>query len=153
MKRADRIFAVIGLGLSLWLYLESRRFHYMLEFTPGPGFFPFWAGLVLAILSCWLLVDTFRRKPGREDTTQILPKAHALYRVGFICLMLFGVKVLMPLLGFPLTVCLFVSVLLFTLERYGPVKSLGYGLAYAAVAWTVFEFFMEMGLPKGVLGI
>jgi hypothetical protein len=153
MRRADRIFGVIGLALSLWLYLESRRFDYMLEFTPGPGFFPFWAGLVLAILSCWLLVDTFRRKPGQDGAMKILPRRHALYRVGSICLMLVGVAMFMPLLGFSLTVCLFVSVILFSLERYSIAKSIGYGIAYAAVAWTIFEHFMEMGLPKGFLGM
>jgi hypothetical protein len=153
MRRADRIFGVIGLGLSLWLYLESRRFDYMLEFTPGPGFFPFWTAVVLAFLSSWLLLTTGRRRPSPDDAMTILPKRHALYRVGFICLMLAGVTTLMPLLGFSLTICLFVSVILVALERYSIAKGLGYGIAYAAVAWTIFEHLMEMGLPKGFLGI
>ena len=153
MKKADRIFGVIGLGLSLWFYLESTKFHYMTEFTPGPGFFPFWVGVILAILSCWLLFDTFRRKPSEADAMRILPEKHALYRVTFIFLMLFGVRMLMPYLGFPVTVCLFVAGILFSLERYGIVKSIGYGIAYAAVTWVIFEHFMEMGFPKGFLGI
>ncbi len=153
MKRADRIFGVIGLGFSLWLYLESKKFDYLTEFTPGPGFLPFWVGVVLAILSCYLLFDTIRRKPNEQDTMKILPKKHALYRVGFIFLMLFGVKMAMPLLGFPITICLFVSVILFSLERYSIFKSIGYGIAYAAVTWTIFQHFMEMGFPKGFLGI
>jgi putative tricarboxylic transport membrane protein len=153
MRRADTIFGLIGLGLSLWLYLESTRFNYMLEFTPGPGFFPFWTAVVLAILSCWLLVDTARREPSADDTKKLLPPRRALYRVAFICLMLLGVTVLMPLLGFPLTVSLFVAAILFSLERYSLLKSAGYGAAYAAVAWTIFQHFMEMGLPKGFLGM
>lgn len=153
MRKADRIFGVIGLGLSLWFYLESTRFNYMTGFTPGPGFFPFWVGVILAFFSCWLLLDTFRRKLSKEDTMKILPAKHALYRVGFIFLMLFGVKTLMPFLGFPLTVCLFVAVLLFSLERYSFFKSIGYGIAYAVVAWVIFGHYMEMAFPKGFLGI
>ena len=153
MRKADRIFAVIGLGLSLWFYLESRKFNYMTEFTPGPGFLPFWVGTILAILSCWLLYDTFRRDPSEEDGRSILPARHALYRVGFIFLMLFGVLIVMPLLGFPLTVCLFVAAILKLLERYSIPKSIGYGVAYATVTWVIFEYFMQMGFPKGFLGI
>lgn len=153
MKNADRIFGVIGLGLSLWSYLESTKFNYRSEFTPGPGFFPFWVGVILAVFSCWLLIDTFRRQSRGEDKIKILPEKHSLYRVGFIFLMLFGVKTLMPFLGFPLTICLFVAGILFSLERCGLVKSIGYGVAYAAVTWVIFEHFMEMGFPKGFLGI
>ncbi|OIP94368.1 MAG: hypothetical protein CO013_06965 [Syntrophobacterales bacterium CG_4_8_14_3_um_filter_58_8] len=153
MRKADRIFGVIGLGLSLWCYLESRQFHYMTDFTPGPGFMPFWVGVILAILSCYLLYDTFRRKPGTEDDMKILPHKHALYRVGFIFLMLFGVLMIMPLLGFPITVCLFVAAILLILERYSIIKSIGYGVAYAAVTWLIFEYLLNMSLPKGFLGI
>lgn len=153
MRKADRIFGVIGLGLSLWCYLESRQFHYLTDFTPGPGFLPFWVGVILAILSCYLLYDTFRRKPSKEDETSILPARRALYRVGFIFLTLFGVLIIMPLLGFPITVCLFVAVILLSLERYSIPKSIGYGVAYAAVTWLIFEYFLKMDLPKGFLGI
>lgn len=153
MKKADRIFGVIGLGFSLWFYLESKKFDYLTEFTPGPGFLPYWVGVVLAILSCWLLFDTFWRKQSKEDVTRILPKKHALYRVGFIFLMLFGVRMLMPFLGFPITICLFAAVILFSLERYSFLKSIGYGIAYASVTWIIFEHYMKMGFPKGFLGI
>lgn len=153
MRKADRIFGVIGLGLSLWCYLESRKFHYMTDFTPGPGFMPFWVGVVLAILSSYLLYDTFRRKPSKGDETTILPTRRALYRVGFIFLMLFGILIIMPLLGFPITVFLFVAVILLSLERYNIPKSIGYGIAYAAVTWLIFEYFLKMGFPKGFMGI
>ena len=153
MRKADRIFGVIGLGLSLWCYLESRQFRYLTDFTPGPGFMPFWVGVILAILSGYLLYDTFRRKPSKEDETAVLPARHALKRVGFIFLTLFGILIVMPLLGFPITVFLFVAVILLILERYSILKSISYGVAYAAVTWLVFEYLLKMGFPKGVLGI
>lgn len=153
MRKADRIFGVIGLSLALWCYLESTKFNYMTEFTPGPGFLPFWVGVILAILSCWLLFDTFRRKPSEEDEKSVLPARHALYRVGFIFLMLFILRMVMPFLGFPITVCLFVSAILKFLEQYSIPKSIGYGVAYAAVTWVIFEYFMQMGFPIGFLGI
>ena len=153
MRKADRIFGVIGLGLSLWCYLESTRLTYMAEFTPGPGFMPFWVGVVLAILSCFLLFDTFKRKPTEKDDKSVLPAKHALIRVGIIILMLFGVKFSMNILGFPVTLVVFTTAILSILERYSIIKSVGYGIAYSAVTWFIFEYILTMGFPKGFLGI
>jgi putative tricarboxylic transport membrane protein len=153
MKKADRIYGVIGLGLALWSYLESTRLQYMTEFTPGPGFFPFWVGVVLALLSIYLIIDTYIRKPSEKDNKKILPPKHMLYRVGFIMLMLVIVRYTMSFLGFPLTLALFAAVILLILEHYSVLKSLCLGIAYAGVTWFIFEYMLSMGFPKGFLGI
>lgn len=153
MRKADRIYGVIGLGLALWSYLESTRLQYMTEFTPGPGFFPFWVGVVLALLSIYLIIDTYIRKPSEKDNKKLLPEKHMLYRVGFIMLMLVIVRYTMNILGFPLTLTLFAAALLLILEHYSILKSFGYGIAYAGVTWFIFEYMLSMGLPKGFLGI
>jgi putative tricarboxylic transport membrane protein len=153
MKKADRIFGIIGLGLALWSYLESTRLKYMTEFTPGPGFFPFWVGVALAFLSVYLIIDSYVRKPGKKDDKKILPEKHMLYRVGAIMLMLVVVRYTMNLLGFPLTLALFTTVILLLLEHYSILKSVGYGIAYAGVTWFIFEYILSMGFPKGFLGI
>jgi putative Mn2+ efflux pump MntP len=153
VRQADRVFGGIGLGLSLWCYLESTRFHYMAQFTPGPGFMPFWVGIVLALLSCYLIFDSFKRERNTQDDKRLLPERHALTRVGIIMLLLFAVRFSMNVLGFPLTLALFTAVILTVLEKYGPLKSVGYGIAYAAVTWFIFEYILTMGFPKGFLGL
>jgi putative tricarboxylic transport membrane protein len=153
MRNADRIFGVIGLGLSVWCYLESTRLNYMTEFTPGPGFMPFWVAVVLAVLSCYLIIDSYLRRPGKKDNAKILPGRQALLRVGAIMLMLFGVRFAMNLLGFPLTLFVFTTAILLLLEHYSFVKSVGYGIAYAAVTWFIFQYMLSMGFPKGFAGI
>jgi len=153
MKKADRIYGVIGLGLALWSYLESTRLQYMTEFTPGPGFFPFWVGVVLALLSIYLIIDTYIRKPGEKDNKKILPEKHMLYRVAFIMLMLVIVRYAMSFLGFPLTLTLFAAAILLILEHYSILKSVCLGIAYAGVTWFIFEYMLSMGFPKGFFGI
>jgi putative tricarboxylic transport membrane protein len=152
MRKADRVFGLVGLGLSLWCYLESTRFTYMERFTPGPGFMPFWVGVTLAILSCYLIYDSFKREASKQNDKSILPEKHALTRVGTIVLMLVGVKFSMNFLGFPLTLVVFTAAILLILERYSILKSVGYGIAYAAVTWFVFQYILSMGFPKGFLG-
>ena len=153
MKRADRIFGVIGLGLALWAYLESKRFHYRSEFTPGPGFFPFWVAVSLALLSLYLIYSTFKREPSRQDEKKILPQQHALVRVATILLLLAVATGVMKFLGFPLTLAVFTTAILVILEHYSILKSIAYAVAYAAVTWFIFEYLMTMGFPKGFLGI
>ncbi len=153
MKKADRIFGIIGLGLALWCYLESARLDYRTEFTPGPGFLPFWLGVALAVLSCYLIADSFLRKPGPKDDAKLLPPKHALLRVGGIMALLLGVRVLMDTLGFPLTLFVFTTAIFFLLERYSIVKSAALGVAYSGVTWFIFQYSLSMGFPKGFVGI
>ena len=74
MKKADRIFAIISLGLSGWLILESFKYDYMTTYTPGPGFHPFWLGICLGLLSLFLMFDTFRRKDTEGEKKSYLPE-------------------------------------------------------------------------------
>jgi hypothetical protein len=110
-------------------------------------------GVTLAILSCYLIYDSFRREPSKQDEKKILPEKHALARVATIFLLLFGVRFFMSFLGFPLTLAVFTAAILLILERYSILKSVGYAIAYAAVTWFIFEYILSMGFPKGFLGI
>ena len=73
MKKADRIFAIISLGLSAWLIQESFKYDYMTTYTPGPGFHPFWLGICLGVLSLFLIFDTVRREDTEEEKKSYLP--------------------------------------------------------------------------------
>lgn len=153
MKKGDRVLAIICLGLSTWLILESLQFDYLSEFGPGPGFEPFWLGIILAILSIALLINTFVRQAGKEDHKPRLPGLTALGRVGLIMLYLAGMALALNTFGFVLTIFLFVALILFTLEKISILKSLFYGMMFSGSVYLVFGYWMEINFPKGFLGI
>lgn len=153
MKRGDRVFAVIGLGLSLWLILESLKFDYKTTYTPGPGFHPFWLGVCLGVLSLLLLFNTFTRKGRKEDIETRLPKKKSLLRVGLILLLTAGFALSMTRLGFVLTVTVFVFLILFVLERYTLIKSIFYSIIMSGAVLLVFRYWLNVDLPKGLLGL
>lgn len=153
MKKGDRIFALIGLGLSLWMILESLRFQYMTTYTPGPGFHPFWLGIVLGGLSLFLLFNAFLRKGDKKDQESRLPAKKSLLRVGLILLLTAGFALSMTTLGFVLTVALFVFVILFVLERYTLFKSILYGIIMSGAVLLIFRYWLDVELPKGWLGL
>ena len=153
MKKGDRIFAVIGLGLSLWMILESLKYDYLTTYTPGPGFHPFWLGICLALLSLILLFNTFLRKKSKEDKKSRLPGKKSLLRVGLILLFTAGFALFMTRLGFVLTVAVFVFLILFVLERYSLLKSLLYGILMSGAVLLIFRVWLDVDIPKGWLGL
>ncbi|MEW6673668.1 MAG: tripartite tricarboxylate transporter TctB family protein [Thermodesulfobacteriota bacterium] len=153
MKKGDRVFAIICMGLSLWLIIESLQFDYLSEFGPGPGFEPFWLGILLAILSIALFINTFLRRTKEDDEKAQLPGIKALGRIGLIMLITAGFALCLNTLGFLITVFLFVSLILFTLEDVGILKSMFYGIMFSGSVFLIFSYWMEINFPKGFLGI
>jgi len=153
MKKGDRVFSIFGMGLSLWLILESLQFDYLSEFGPGPGFEPFWLGVFLSILSISLFVNTFRRQAGKEYEKPRLPRWKSLGRVGLILLIIAGFALSFNTLGLVLTVFLFVALILFTLEGVGIPKSIFYGIMFSGFVFLIFSYWMDITFPKGFLGI
>jgi hypothetical protein len=153
MKKGNLVFSIGCLGISLWLILESFKFNYIVKYTPGPGFFPFWLGLILSVFSIALLIETLTKKRGNYlKEPDCLPGKQSLYRVGEITLFTAGFSLLMTSLGFVLSVTLFVSGLLFFMEKIPFVRSVITGLMMSACVYLIFEYWMEIGLPAGFLG-
>jgi hypothetical protein len=153
MKRADRVFAFIGLGLSCWLILESLKFDYMTAYTPGPGFHPFWLGVCLGLLSLALMVNTFRRRGGLKSEEKRLPEGKSLLRVGLILMFTAGFALSMTTLGFIPTVLLFVFLVLFVLENYTLFKSILYSCIMSGTVFLIFRYWLNVDLPRGWLGL
>ncbi len=153
MRKGDRTFAVICLGLSCWLVLESLQFDFFSKFGPGPGFEPFWLGVILAVLSIFLFIDTIRRKGVKDDDKPVLPGWKAIGRLAFIMVLLAVFALVVDSLGFVLTVFFFVAILLFSLESVSIPKSLFYGVMFSLFIFLVFRYWLEVDLPKGFLGL
>jgi uncharacterized membrane protein YfcA len=153
MRRGDRVLGFICLALSLWLILESTKYDYVTRFTPGPGFLPFWLGILLGLLSLYLILDTFRRKKTQEEEKSRLPGKKVLLRVGLIIFFVAAFAFFMNSLGFVVTVFLSVALILLVLEGYGILKSLSYGIFFSFSIFLIFRYWLEVDLPKGFLGL
>lgn len=153
MRKGDRIFGLICLGLSFWLILEASRYDYRTEFTPGPGFAPLWLGVIMGLFSLYLIVNSYRRKGKKDDEKRILPERKSLRRIGLILLLLAGYVVLFMSLGFLLSTCALVILLLYLLESYSLFRSFFYGILFSGFAFLIFQYWMEVELPRGWLGL
>ncbi len=141
------VFCLFAIWQSLLLSLTDRL-------GPGPGFFPFWLGLIGALLAAALLITTFREAADPSDAeTRILPHGEGGKRWLFIVLLLAAVTLVMDFVGFRLSMLVFNAVLVIGLgeRRWLPIvlfSVLGsFGVYYVFTTW------LDVLLPTGRLGI
>jgi hypothetical protein len=60
LKLADRLFAVFLLLTGLYVSFVSARYGLYLNGVPGPGLFPFGAGMMMALLAATLIIRNIR---------------------------------------------------------------------------------------------
>ena len=127
---------VAGQGLALKLGSLSR---------PGPGFFPFWGGVVLGMLSVVLIARSFRRvAAGRR----IRPESwKPLVVVGAVLAYL----LLLEPLGFVAVTFLFL-LLLFRIERRGWAFSAVSAAIGTLASYGLFQVWLKTQLPTGPFG-
>ena len=137
---AVAIFAVVQ-GFALKLGALNR---------PGPGFFPFWGGVVLGVLSLALLVGSWtkRARPAPAAPAPVLLES---WKLLVVIGALLAYVVLLEWLGFVIVTVLFL-VLLFRLERRGWTFSVVSAFLGGAASYALFQLWLKTQLPVGPFG-
>lgn len=121
---------------------------------PGPGFFPFWGGVLLALLALILLVKSFQvggseRRIGRPKGAT--PPTGDPRRLLVVAGALLGYIGLLETLGFVIVTFVFLLLLL-RLERRGWVFSAVAAVAGASSSYALFQLWLRTQLPRGPFG-
>jgi putative tricarboxylic transport membrane protein len=126
--------------------LRSHQMEYMAPTGPGPGFFPFWLGALLAVLSIiWLLQSSMGPKepveegfiPSREGTVRVLSVVAALAIFSWV----------VELFGFQLTMLVFLAMLLTTLGRQNLMTTAAVAIGGSFGVYYIFTQWLEVSLP------
>jgi len=148
MRLADRIGGVFLLALALYVFREAWAWEYSADGVPGPGFAPFWIGLLIGIAAVVVLIRSWR-SPLSGPLVENLP---GLRRSAGFLLGMVGASFLIPILGMSLTLGLFVlaSVPFLGARNWWQVV-LAAVLVAAGVPF-LFEYLLLVPLPVGPLG-
>jgi hypothetical protein len=151
MSRVNYLVWGVLVALGAFIVHESLgHSYYGSDFGPGPGFFSFWLGILLIVLSLIQIVMTYRR-PAEPLPDGFIPSREGVKRILSIMGALAASLLLMNYLGFSLTMMGFCIFLLRRLGRQSWWLTLilsaaaGFGTAYLFTLLQVF-------LPKGFLG-
>ncbi len=153
MKKCDQwsgLFLLLVAALICW---GSLKMPYGSLHKPGPGFYPFWLGLLLAGMSLGLIVEATLTLTAGKEIREIV-KADVRWRNVFlvlIALVLYGA--LLDYIGFLIGTLLLMILLLRYVEPQPWTTVIGWALGGALGAYAIFEMWMKLRLPKGILGI
>jgi hypothetical protein len=149
MKK-DIFSSLFWLLFSIYFTIESYSLGIGEWSRPGPGYFPFGAGLLFGVFSLSVFVKTLRRVPPDEIFIQSSERFHWQNMV----LILFGMlaySLLLKRIGFVL--CTFLLVILFirviAKERWS--KSIMTALIVAVTFHLLFNILLNAQLPSGIL--
>jgi putative tricarboxylic transport membrane protein len=146
------VWVLLGIGIcaaSMQLRLGDFR-------TPGAGFLPFLAGLLLGIFGLILMLSTLlSQEKVQEGEAEGRDRAERRWRrfatPAVTVVILFGYIVLLEPLGFLLTtfICLLSLFKLSEPERW--MRPLFLACSVAVLSYLVFSVWLQCQLPKGLL--
>jgi putative tricarboxylic transport membrane protein len=151
MKKYHIIPTLFWVGLSLFVMTFSRRLGIRGFHNPGPGLAPFVLGLLLLLISLYVLIDSLLRK-GREDETPGEGRGRTDYgKIGLVLVALFAYAFLLERLGFLITTWIFLF-LLFRSMGNRWITTLVASTSTVLATYLVFTFF-GVRFPPGILGL
>lgn len=150
MQKLDRFTSLFWIVLSLVIAIHSYRLGVGSVREPGPGFIFFYTALFIGLMAIVLLLDSWTTNVEEEGAgvfknvrwlkvilpfTYILVYAFTLEKAGFI-----------------LSTFLLIFFFLKTIEAKGWLIALFVGIAASLGTYAMFELWLHVRLPKGVLG-
>jgi putative tricarboxylic transport membrane protein len=147
MWLADLIGGVVALLLGSSVILFSLQLQYKSEFGPGPGFLPLWIGFVITGCSIALIVKVLRKHEGREDFFKPSTKMGVLVIIEIIIAFL-----LSYLVGYSIALGLFVGATMRTMGKHRWITCALTSVATAVCIYFIFGRWLDIPLPKGLVG-
>lgn len=152
MKRTKAIAASAGMlfwiAVGLLACYGATRLGVGSITDPGAGFIFFWSGLVLIILSLLVFADAVRSS---EDTVRQIPEIN-WPKITLVLFSLLLYAFFLERLGFVLTTFVLMSFLLGCIQGAGWFRSFGIAGAAALTTYAMFELWLKIRLPKGIVG-
>jgi putative tricarboxylic transport membrane protein len=149
MRKAYLIANLVWIALAVAVCVESVRLKVGSLRAPGPAFLPFFAAVLLGILSLISLIQTWREK---EESGAGVWSGTPLVKIGLLVGVLFLYTAVLKVLGFLLATFL---LLLFLFRVVEPLRWKTILLVTAVTMGGIYLLFgvlIESSLPKGFLG-
>jgi len=151
MKRTYQVTGVVLMLMAAFLVRESLMLRYYTPLGPGPGFFPLWLSVLLAVLAVAMFVQATFGKP-EAMPADFYPDRKGYLRIGAVLGALVGVILLLGPLGFRLVTLAFYLFLLIALGRQNLLVTVIIALAGSFGVYYVFVHWLATPLPIGLLG-
>lgn len=144
--QAETIFNIILMLLSLYILIGSVQLGFGTMKEPDAGFFPFLGGLVILISNATVLFQKVR-----ENERIFKEKPGVKIFLSIIFIFVFWI-VVMPSLGYVIVSFVAAFSLFKLMKLEGWIKPLILSVAIALFIYLLFDYWLYIDLPRGILG-
>lgn len=153
MKRKEAISGIVLLSFSIAISYQASRYPFGTVSKVGPGFVPFYLGIVLAVLSIIILIKTIFKSKEEGSPAEDASVKRKFARVFLVFFSMVAYAFLIDKLGFPITTFLFTLALFKFIESYGWFSSTLGALGTSLGNYLIFDLWLQCQFPKGFWGI
>ena len=144
----DGISALVLLVLSVLICFGTlANLSYGNYHRPGPGFLPFWTGVLIGLMSLGLLVKSIWQGGGLGG--KFFQRSFRKPLFALLALIAYGL--LFVILGYFICNFLFMIFIILLMEKKKWYVALGSGLITALAFYVVFSVWLQVPLPRGFL--
>jgi hypothetical protein len=146
-SRLESVFVFVLLVLGLAISVISWGYGFGSLKQPGPGLYPFFIGMAIAVFSLFILIAELRSGTSKPPLDQAGARTLALMTLTF-CLWI----VAMPVLGYVVVTLLATYAFCKIMKLEGWRKPLAVSAGTALFIYALFDVWLYVDLPRGLLG-
>jgi len=155
MIRRDMWSGIFLFFIGLFLTLESCRLSVWSPNGPDEGFFPFFIGFLIMGLSLWIVIRSALIKQTRDgnrtsERVQAIGTS-SLFKVSSYGILLLLYGTLLERVGFLITTCFFLVIILKFVERQSWKITFLAGPISTAISYLIFVYCLGVALPRGIM--
>jgi putative tricarboxylic transport membrane protein len=148
LKKGDVISGAVLAALGVYIITQARAWDYYTLDGPGPGFFPFWYGVVMVVLSLLLIANAART--GDEGDSKVDWPATGRAMTVWLA---FALSVaLMNFVGFLISFALLAFFLVAVVFRQRVLTAAVVAVTSALAFHLIFPVALSVSLPTGPFG-
>jgi putative tricarboxylic transport membrane protein len=146
VRRIYQMASLILLGVGLFLVYQGRSIGLAGHFGPGPGFFAFWVGIGLAVLSS-VWCGRVSLRPVKAVPPGFIPDRDGMVRVACVLFAMVVFVALLEPIGFNMAMFGLLFFLFFAFGRDYPILKIAISIAGSFGVHYVFERLLRVPLP------
>lgn len=152
-NKKEQVSSIFLLLFSVFICFFSYKLSIGSIHNPGGGFFPFYLGIILGLLSIKNLTKAIAQRKIAVETTKTSDAGINWKNIIVTCVVLFFYPLLLSILGFPISTFLFTVLFLRLIEPQRWPVVLGTGGAVAIVFYFIFQYWLKIQFPTGIFGV
>lgn len=151
MNIRDVVSGLFWLAIAFFVCFKSFQMEIGTFQSPGSGFLPFWSGVILGILTIFLIITSVLKKQGKVSIARLWSGTQWT-KVILALTSLFIYTILLPKLGYLIATVALVIILFNLMGRPKLWVQVVSAMGIVFASYIIFYVWLKVQLPTGIFG-